>query len=409
MPRARRTVYLFFHCHDGAVLDVEAMLRGVARLAPRRQLHAISILRGDEVPIESEELETVLEFPSDEWVEVEGTRQAEVEALARKGLLVVDSPDAELSELRRRDERLAENQWNLYAAAYHFLTRWRDVDLRAGLAGDVETIEELPPVPAAAIEQFIELHGTPPEPFHELARAGRIQELPLVDREGGLYDVLTRRKTTRGYDRDASIGLDELSTVLRYVFGSHGWAPIVGDLYSIKRTSPSGGGLHPVEAYPIVSGVDGLEAGLYHYRGRDHALELVTPLTDADASSLATDFVCGQSYFGSAHVSVILTARYYRSFWKYRKHQKAYAALLMDAAHLSQSLYLVAADLGLGAYVTVAINSAQIDEALGLDPVSEGAIAVCGFGRPSTRQSPFEPVFRPFRPRETQPPDGPSR
>jgi nitroreductase len=75
----------------------------------------------------------------------------------------------------------------------------------------------------------------------------------------------------------------------------------------------------------------------------------------------------------------------------------------MDAAHLSQTLYLVAAELGLGSYVTCAINSATIDDKLGLDPVSEGALAVVGFGRRTNGPTQLEPDFRPYRPRETPP------
>ena len=404
--RARRTVYVLFHAHDVPFLDIEAMLRGVVQSTTTQRLNAISILRGENVEIDRADIDAALAFPSTEWTDVDPAREAEVEALARKALVVVDgTADPALAALRQRDEQLSANQWNLYAAAYHFLTRWRDVDLRRlGASPSAELIEELPPVTAEAIEQFIELHGQPPEPFHELAAPRDVTTLPVSDRDGGLYDALARRKTTRGYDRDATVSLDDVSTVLRYVVGAHGWAPIVGSLYSIKRTSPSGGGLHPVEAYPLINGVEGVEPGLYHYRARDHALELVAPLAAADATELATQLVCGQSYFGSAHVSVILTARYYRSFWKYRKHQKAYSALLMDAAHLSQTLYLLAAELGLGSYVTVAINSALIDDTLDLDPASEGALAVCGFGKPSPQRSSFEPTFRPYRPRETQPP-----
>jgi putative peptide maturation dehydrogenase len=330
---------------------------------------------------------------------------AEIEALARKGLLVVDgSEDKELNELRRREEGLAANEWNLYAAAYHFLTRWRDVDVSADAAPGGRTVEGMPEVSAEMIEKFIELYGPPPDGFHELEPPRPVIELPVDDRDGDLYRALLARKTTRAFDPEASLELGELSTVLRYVFGAHGWAPIVGDLFGLRRTSPSGGGLHPVEAYPLVSRVDGVEPGLYHYRTRDHALELVAPLSPDEASPLTTNFVSGQAYFGAAQVSVILTARYYRSFWKYRRHQKAYSALLMDAAHLSQTLYLVAAELGLGAYVTVAINSAAIDERLGLDPVSEGALAIVGFGRPTNRPTPFEPTFRPYVPRDTAPP-----
>jgi nitroreductase len=74
---------------------------------------------------------------------------------------------------------------------------------------------------------------------------------------------------------------------------------------------------------------------------------------------------------------------------------------MMDAAHLSQTLYLVATELGLGAFVTAAINNADIEERLGIDGYREGVLAVCGFGRPAAERSPFDPEFLPFVPRET--------
>jgi hypothetical protein len=54
---------------------------------------------------------------------------------------------------------------------------------------------------------------------------------------------------------------------------------------------------------------------------------------------LATAFACGQEYLASAHVSFVLTARFERGYWKYRRRDVGYAALLMDAGHLSQTLY----------------------------------------------------------------------
>src|SRR5437588_12277835 len=105
---------------------------------------------------------------------------------------------------------------------------------------------------------------------------------------------------------------------------------------------------------------------------------------------MATSFMCGQSYFGSAHVSFVLTARFFRNHWKYRRHQRAYAGILMDAAHLSQTLYLVSGELGLGAFITIAINSRDIEEHLGLDGVSEGVIAMTGCGRRAPGESPLE-------------------
>ena len=219
-----------------------------------------------------------------------------------------------------------------------------------------------------------------------------------VERHGGLYDALTRRKTTRRWDRSATIGAEELATVLYYVFGCHGNAPMAGGSLILKRTSPSGGGLHPIEAYPLVSGVDGIDPGLYHYDGLDHSLELIAAVDSDEATEIAAQFVCGQRFLASAHVLVAMTALFYRSFWKYRRHQKAYSALMMDAAHLSQTLYLVATEMGLGAFVTAAINGANIEERLKLDGFTEGAVAVAGFGKRSSRASPLEPRYAPHVP-----------
>ncbi|MDF5808502.1 hypothetical protein P4123_14470 [Pseudomonas aeruginosa] len=46
----------------------------------------------------------------------------------------------------------------------------------------------------------------------------------------------------------------------------------LGDVF-VRKTSPSGGSLHPVEVYPIVLNVDGIERGIYHYSVRRHGLE----------------------------------------------------------------------------------------------------------------------------------------
>ena len=186
--------------------------------------------------------------------------------------------------------------------------------------------------------------------------------------------------------------------MLLYVFGCHGYAHTAAGVDCIKRTSPSGGGLHPIEAYPIVSNVDGVDPGVYHYNVGDHSLELLSRLQAEEARELATTFMCGQSYFGTAAVSFVMTARFYRNHWKYRRHQKAYAGILMDAAHLSQTLYLVGADLDLGAYVTIAINSHEIEASLGLDGVGEGVMAISGCGPRGPDASPLELSFRPWSP-----------
>jgi putative peptide maturation dehydrogenase len=340
-----------------------------------------------------------MELPSDRWVdavELSPDDESRVSALAEQGLVVSTADDPLLTDLRRKDERLAAGGWNIYAALFHSLTTWRDVDLSGRFADP----GEIPVKADRSIAAFVKRHGEPPPHFHRVDRGGEAVGLPVPNRDDGVFATLRDRRTTRAFDPAAAVTVEELGTLLYEVFGCHGVVEVGEGLTVLKKTSPSGGSLHPIEAYLVVRNVDGVDPGLYHYRTEDHALEPLELLTGGEAERLAGEFVCGQTYFATAGVLFVLAARFGRTFWKYRRHQRAYGVLLLDAGHLSQTLYLVAAEIGLGAFVTAAINGANIDERLGLDPFAEGAVAVCGCGRPAGEPSPLEPQFEPYVPRQ---------
>ena len=401
MPQIRRTVYVFFHRYDAPFLAPDDLVRGATGVRRKPRLLAISVLRGAEFEIGESDFELLATVPSDSWIDVDELppeHRERLRELAELGLLVSDEDDPLLAELLRKDEQLNASRWNIYAALFHSLTKWRDIDLRRQAGRE---LDELPVPPADAVARFVETHGKPPSHFHVVRDATAEVELPAVERSGGVFDALSRRKTTRAFDREAAVTIAELATVLYESFGCHGYASLLPGITALKKTSPSGGSLHPIEAYVLVRNVAEVGAGIYHYRADRHALDLLEPLAGPDAEELAAQFTCGQSYFAGAGAFFILTARFYRSFWKYRKHQRAYGVLLMDAGHLSQTLYLVCAELGLGAFVTAAINGADIEERLGLDPFTEGAVAVCGCGRPTRAPSELEPEFLPYVPRET--------
>jgi putative peptide maturation dehydrogenase len=339
-------------------------------------------------------------IPRKTWVEAAGLDGGEASALAlaRKGLVVSDESDAQLQELRRRDELLSSSQWNVYAALYHFMTKWRDVGL--GDAPDEEPTAsgELDPL---ATEEWIALHGAPPGHFHSVDVETPAVPLPLVTRSGRFYDVLLGRKTTRAFAADRAMSCEDFAALLRYAFGCHGYARLGDGLVALKKTSPSGSGLHPTEVYPLVANVEGIEPGLYHYGVAEHVLEPIARLPGGEVGELAYEFTSGQPYARSAHCTFVLSTRFYRNYWKHRRHERAYAVLLMDVAHLSQTFYLVCAELGLGAFVTAAINAANIEERLGLDGFSEGVLAVCGCGIPAEHASRADPAFLPYVPGET--------
>ncbi|MBV9197179.1 MAG: putative peptide maturation dehydrogenase [Solirubrobacterales bacterium] len=384
MTRLRRTPYAFFYLEDDLQLDISGLIRGDAPgAAADARIIALALLTGDRHRLGREELELLASVPAERWVAVAGRDPDLIASLSEKGLLLVDGEVNGHTVLRERDEALSANQWNLYAALYHFMTQWTGVDIGAVDEAAAQFARQT----VAQIDAFVAQYGPAPEPFPELSAIEAVR-LPGVVRRDGLFATLAARRTTRAFAAQP-MKLEELDVVLRYVFGCHGYGEAVPGLVWVRRTSPSGGALHPIEAYPLISNVEGLKSGIYHYRAREHSLGLLAAVDPPEMRRIATSFMCGQGYFGAAHVSFVLTARFYRNHWKYRRHQKAYAGILMDAAHLSQTQYLVSAELGLGAFVTIALNAREIEQCLGLDGVSEGVIAMTGCGPKAAGDSPL--------------------
>jgi putative peptide maturation dehydrogenase len=391
MMRIRRSPHALLYLEDEYLLDLEPLLQAKRPpTAPEAGIVALAILTGERHRLRRDELELLLSIPADEWIDADGHNQGVVRDLADKGLLLSDTADAALSRLRERDEALSANAWNLYAALYHYMTQWSGVDSSEGVDDEAWIADR----DSAGIRDHLAIHGSPPPAFAKSQGSVTLNvPLPGADRDGELYRTLTARRTTRSFDQDVPMTLEQFDTVMRYVFGFHGYSKSPEGIVRIKRTSPSGGGFHPTEVYPIVTNVETVAPGVYHYNVHDHSLELLRELDPSEAAAMASSFMAGQTYFGAANVSFVLTARFYRNHWKYRQHQRAYAALLMDAAHLSQTLYLVSGDLGLGAFVTIAINSRDIEADLGFDGVTEGVIAMAGCGVRAADGSPLEPQF----------------
>src|SRR5207342_1272949 len=157
-----------------------------------------------------------------------------------------------------------------------------------------------------------------------------------------------------------------------------------------KKNSPSGGGLHPIEAFLLLQRVEGFAPGLYHYQCVEHALEPLRELPAEQAAAAAHELVAGQAWFANAPVLLLMAARFPRTFWKYRQHAKAWKVIQLDAGHLSQNLYLSATELGYGAFITGAINDRCAERLFGLDGMTIGAIAVSGFGKRDPRADTFE-------------------
>jgi putative peptide maturation dehydrogenase len=392
--RVKRASFVLFDLADGQRVDLAALLRGEIDVTPQApDVYALALLTGRRERMTHAEFGALLTASAGGFVEAAeiGTEAGLARSLAERGLLISDSDDEPFAAFRAREADLVEHGWNLYAAGYHFMTKREGMDLRDDPAyrpGERVAGPELK-------QAFVEAFGASPPPFHSPAPQAPRVTLPRIARDDGLYAALAARRTTRSFALDETLRRDDLATVLQYVFGAHGTAET--DLgVVIRRTSPAGGARHSIEAYALIAQVEGVDPGLYHYSVRDHELALLSPMPGDAVRELATVFTCGQDYFGNAHVSFVLTARFDRCYWKYRETDKAYAAILAEAGHLSQTQYLVAAELGLGSYVTLAVNAKDIERRLGIDGADEGVVAMTGCGPRTPGFSPLELEFTPL-------------
>lgn len=290
-----------------------------------------------------------------------------IEALLAKGLLLGDH--AEHADLRETEQRARDIAWWPPAAIAQAQGRWETVDIQArnevGLMMDSQEI-----VAAFGAAPTPEYRRQPTQPALALPRPAR----------GDFDALLARRKTCRNFDPEGRVSKQDLATMLHRVWGAVGTLELAPGAVAVKKNSPAGGGLHAVEAYVLVQRVQGMTPGLYHYLALEHALEPLREMPAPEAATLAHQCVAGQHWFANVPVMAIMTARFDRLFWKYRRHTKAWRVVHLDVGHLSQTMYLSAADLGLGAFVTAAINDHDVDRALALPAMQEAAIAVVGFG-----------------------------
>jgi putative peptide maturation dehydrogenase len=367
--RVRRCAILYLEPREDAAFDLASLLAGGDGLARNRRWFALAPHLGEEVEVDAEERELLGDLSPERWVSAGALPARSRPALRRllKAGLAIGSTRAHAGH-RERDERLRGAHWHPLAAALHAFTRWSDADA-------VKNMQDSGTETAAGMREVL---GPPPPEADAVGERGA--RIALARVPGNDFDaLLARRATCRNFDPARKLPQELFAQLMQRVFAAQAEVRVGGDTAFLKKNSPSGGGLHPTEAYLVVQHAEGLAPGLYHYHATAHALEPL-PSPQVPLREFLMQAVAGQDWFADAHVAVVLAPRFDRTFWKYRRHMKGYRVVALEAGHLSQTLYLAATEAGLGAFITAAINEKPLERALGLDPLREGALAVCGFG-----------------------------
>jgi len=197
-------------------------------------------------------------------------------------------------------------------------------------------------------------------------------ELPPPSLKGAvsLEEAIRSRRCVRQY-ADRALSLAQLSQLLWSANG------VTGRNHRF-RAAPSAGALHPLDFYAVVGqgSVEGLEAGVWHYRPADHEIDRVKEGDDREALARAA---LGQRQVGTAKVVVVVTVEYARSTGKYGDRGRRYA--LMDAGFAAENFFLQVQTLGLAACVVGAFRDEQVAELLGL-PKAHEPILLLTVGHP---------------------------
>jgi SagB-type dehydrogenase family enzyme len=277
-----------------------------------------------------------------------------------------------------RGPRLAEGDHNLFLWDFHDLlfharsTEGRHANPVGGLYPYAGVVAPLPAVRPRWPGKKIALHK------FSVAHSKTIS--PVVK-------ILHERHSSRTFDDQSPITLAELSRVFdnaarvlsrwrsKVDFGDGG--QLVE--YAVKPY-PSAGASYELELYLAVDQCKGLARGLYHYDAGGHALVPIAVRTH-HLEALLTGAKFAMDAPAVPQVLITIAARFGRISWKYCS--LAYALLLKDVGVLTQTLYLIATDMGLGGCAIGTTNIDLFAKMTGIEFHVEGAVGQFALGRSS--------------------------
>ncbi len=382
--KIRRSNFLFFYHSDQKLADMRFKALGI--LLKDGEIFAFPLVLGSFVVLPLEEVRLLLEVPSDRWIfssQVD-IPSARLTFFIQNGLLLSDEKnEPQALTFAWREEVLEKQEWNLFSALQFFMGRWKGVDSRMPLSlmmhDEGMKKAPLPPPPLSPIKETL------PAPFPLGKESDEEMALPSFEPREGLEKLFSQRRTCRNFDSETPMRGEDFSALLHYVFKAQGQYDIPKKYRVLKKNNPSGGALHPLNLYLLVMRVEGVQPGLYEYRMDKHLLKLRKSYALSEAVEKARLFACNQAYAGEASALFVLSSRFFRSFWKYRRHSKMLSYHYQEAGHVSQNFYLVAGSLGLGAFTT-SMNDWDVDLEIGLDSFQEGSLMLLGCGIPQKNE-----------------------
>lgn len=178
-----------------------------------------------------------------------------------------------------------------------------------------------------------------------------------------IYTCLKGRRSRRKYIQQ-EISLSELGFLL---WATQGVDRVMNNNYATLRPVASAGARHPFETYLWVFNVEGLRKGVYRYLALTHQLMFVKEVDQLEEK--ANEATLGQVFVGNSAVTFVWSCIPYRGEWRY--NITAHKAMLLDAGHVCQNLYLACEAVGSGTCAIAAYDQKKCDELIGADGTDE--------------------------------------
>jgi SagB-type dehydrogenase family enzyme len=193
--------------------------------------------------------------------------------------------------------------------------------------------------------------------------------------------LLRERHSTRCFDDQRPITLAELAQFLdgtARVLSRSDMKLGLDDGDHIVRPYPSAGAGYGLELYLAVNLCEGLARGFYHYDAGAHVLAPISvPTNELEALLAEAEYAMGVT--AAPQILITIAARFGRISWKYSSI--AYALILKDVGVLTQTLYLMATDMGLGGCAIGITNIDLFAKMTGVEFHVEGPVGQFAIGR----------------------------
>ncbi len=188
-----------------------------------------------------------------------------------------------------------------------------------------------------------------------------LKELPKPVKKGALSfeEALQAISTERVFSGDPL----ELSKVGQILWAANGSPDVDSKTSATKSFIPSAGGLYPIEVFLVAGkkGVKDLEAGVYHYKSKKHALKEIVKGDKRYELAMAA---LGQSWLAKAPACVIISGVFPRTLVKYGKRGVKY--VYIEAGSANQNIYLQTRSLNINTAVVGAFNDKALHKVLKL-------------------------------------------